>query len=235
MVYDSVIISLQGENGALPTKFVELKKRSDELILKFYQKEKSDGILFVYANKKFMLMRIATCLCEFRLENSFEDDFVFCYKTGSQTFSGMKGEVSGEKEIMQTFEEKYRKLQTENKDDDLNALTDNIMQTLFLRQENSFFEHTKKELFGLFSSCKRADELEKIIPFSRFVELQDDGAFAGIVYRNKVPFAIGVGFKDANSLVNHGLYQYFFSKNAGDNGYFLSFRRATDGDRVEIK
>ncbi len=225
--------------------FVSIKKRADKLLLEVIQKRFIKGTLFLYSKGKYIAFSVDKNKIEVYLSDDFKyyNDYFICFSGENVKYVGGRGDVGDVKLIMNNFE-KIGKTERKNNliegiNQDRNKVTDEIMHKMFGFLPVGFYELARKQLYDLFSSCKRAVELESLIPYSKFIEvgMAEDKTFVGVVYKNNLPFAIAIGFNaqiNKNNLIHENSYQYFYKNGRELKGYFLSFRRASDGDVVWI-
>ena len=246
MEYDKFLVSLyeSGGHNSLPSLFIEVFKQSDRCVLKLNLFKEKQGWLFVYLEKN--------CLCvdlkkarEFIFNADFfnQNEYLFVIRSLNKMYVGERGKVSAKEKKIEGINKKYNELLEKKKEQekvDKNQIVDDIVQKMFSDQSFMFFEQTKKQLNSLFSTSKRAKELEEKIAFSKFAKSYSGGEthYAGVVYKNNQVYAIGVGQKenlDDLKLVSGNSYQFFDSMSQGKNedyGVFMMFRRASDGDVV---
>lgn len=242
MEYDKFCISLY-DKSPLPKMYVSVEKRSDKLCVRLFQSSFLPGVLFVHSAGKNALMKICSSKDEFLLKSGFDfyQSFFVEFISGDKIFIGSKGEVENKPRLMATFMDKYKQVLDHDQKllcPDKNLATDEIMKKMFGNSSTFFFDQTKRQLNSLFMSRSRASHLESIIPSSRFCVAKSSGdeAYAGVVYKQGRAYAVGIGFLESSfdRLTSEASYQYFYDKNQKDKGYFLSFRRASDGDIVNI-
>lgn len=235
MVYDNAIISLYLKGCPLAKMYVLLDKRDTRVIVKLNQNKFSKGLLFLYSNETFYLMHINKPTDQFELgELNLYSDFVVAFYS-NDVFIGRKGKIKNENEILEKFNHKFESIkkeerENEKKKEDLNFITDQICVKLFSHLSLGFYNETKIEFEKLIRNKSRVLELEKVIPNSIFVRvIENENAVIGVVSKNNNPSLLAVGFKGGiEKLTSENQYQFISS---GKEGYFLSFRRTSDGDK----
>ena len=249
MVYDKFLISLYSISSPLPKAFVVIHKRAEELFACIEQSKFEGGLLYICSSKGVIGYEVKEKDKAFKLPSdfSFESSYYVKFITRNDSLTGKRGIGLDIKQIEERIDGCYKEMIRKQKQtlalcEDKNILVDQIVYKMFGSCSTAFFESTEKQLFTLFSNCKRASEIEKIIPCSKFVKsgTKGDEAYVGIVYKNNLPYAIGIGFamdSQALELVHENSYQLFYAKEKGlekNKTYFMSFRKASDGDLVWI-
>ncbi len=241
MEYDKFCVSLY-DSSPLPKMYVSIEKRADQLRVRLFQSQFTKGVLFIHSAGKNALIRITGPHDEFLLKSGFEFDKTYFvqFVSGEKSYVGSRGEVKDREKIVATFRAKYDEIRKRDKEllsPDKNLATDEIIVKMFGHQSTFFFDQTKRQLTSLFMSSKRAGVLENIIPYSKFcIASEAEQAYLGVVYQKGKAYAVGIGYCDRgmDKLKNQASYQYFYDKKGEGPGYFLTFRRASDGDVVEI-
>lgn len=249
MQYDKFLISLYQHGGFIPQLFVVFNKRAGDVVIKVEQGVFKKGWLYVFSDNKISSVEIVRMGQESVLhkEFKFESDYYLAYFTNDKFFVGCKGNIKNKEKVLIKFKEmQNEKIKAYKNTDvllDKNHIVDLLIKKMFGRVNICFFEQTKNQLFCIFKNSSRYEELEKIIPFSKFIKTGMDGdeSYIGIVYKNNIPYALGIGRKvdDEHYPIDGNEYQFFYNKadvGAGKvkNGYLLCFRRASDGDNIII-
>ena len=227
--------------------FICFQKRAKQLSLKLVSKSLKKGVLFLCANGKVMYKKITEKEDGFILNEAFifEENYIFCFINHRELFVGQKGEVKQKEKIIDYFKNQYEKICNEKKQPvenfDKNYVVDNIVCKLFSSYSLLFFEQTEKQLSSLFALCERAKVVESIIPNSKFIKCGEEGesSYVGVVYKNNIPYAIGIGFDyNVNQFIKEGSYQFVYDKKSNGEiekegkSFFFSFRRVSDADII---
>ena len=244
--YDKKILSLYTFKGNAPKAFVTITKRAEKIYILLSLKIVKTGVLFVFSSDKIFFVTNINVNQEVLLKDNFnfEDDyFIAFYGEEDKLFSKNLLDASY-CAIMEKFENLFneiclRRREEQAKQQDRNFIVDSITSKMFGFLPLGFYSLSKNQLYSLFSTQNRAENIEKIIPCSRFIKSGEgnDEIYAGVVYKNNVPYAVAIGFKSGSKInkpVHESSYQYFYQKENEKEGYFLSFRRASDGDIVWI-
>lgn len=241
MEYERKIVSLY-ENLAfsgLPVAFVEMKKEAEKVKLCVSLFKEKQGWLFVYLKVKCFCLDLSKKR-EFIFHDDFfnENEYFFVLKNNQKTLFGKIGTISNMQTKNEKIITKFQELSKQKKylsSFDKNLIVSSIVLKMFQKEENMFFDQTKRQVQTIFMMNKRYKPLENKIPSSKFVKIGegDDCGFAGIVYKNNIAFAITIGFKgeiENISLENESAFQFFACEKQPNCGIFLQLRRATDAD-----
>lgn len=175
---------------------------------------------------------------------NFYDDYLFYIVLKDKCLFGRKGKIVFNDKLLNELKEKSEKLKDQAKQklkvmQDKNFITDDIMSKVFGERSLLFFENCKQSLESLFSTNERNKELENIIPTSKFIRVVDDN-YAGIVYDSGLPKCLAMGYSSTqfDQSLDSCKFQCFYKNDENmENlleGYFLTFRRASDGEQVFI-
>ena len=248
MEYEHKLISLYGESP-LPKMFIELCKKSSGVTLCIKSTKEIFGQLFVWANKRVIKKEVqSNKLLILPSWVGFEDDFVFVFFTNKERLVGSSNSKKDYSVIINHISKLYQAQKEEQSQEifyDKEEVVSNIIKKVFGFRCLSFFEQTKNQLGNLFSCLDRAVSIEKIIPYSKFVYSGEEGdrSYIGIVYKNNLPFVIGVGFdmEESNHLVNDVSYQLFYNDKSqqllakNQQIVCFTFRSCFDGENIWLK
>lgn len=220
------------KGNVLPRMFVKLSQAGEKLQISLKQNSFTPGHLYAYSCGHFLLFKIAQNGLVFCLESGFEfgQPFLFCFMARGEMFVGAAGEIANIPEIIEKFRLKEQRLAQDAKaaaeEKDLDRLTDQICHKMFGFSSLAFFEQTRQQLNGIMQKGSRCEELEAAFAEAKFFSLAE-GLVVGVVYKAKRPEMIAVGSSVVDS-GKQGRYQYIRSRSGA--GYFMTFRRASDGD-----
>lgn len=240
MVYDKAHISLFASGDPLPKMLAWIEKRDKALRLVLSQQVGQRGTLFAFCGGKYLYASICARVSSIPLDGfEFGADYFLAFYPDDPSQSVLVGEKGRfpRAKLLEKFSLKLANLKSGAAEPELNLVVDNMMKKMFGFLPTAFFDQTKPQLVGLFSSARRAKELEDIFPSSKFIFAPSGGedAFVGIIYRDKVPYALGIGYRaDEHIPLHEGAFQFVFDKQDVKKGYFLLFKRVADGDNVII-
>lgn len=235
MEYEQRFISLFSPNEPLAKMLIVLKKQGGKLHL--IVRGCFHGLLFVF-NKTYIRIKVDGRDCDFLLGSNFnlDDSYLFNFMSQNEYYVGRQGEIENENLILEKFSQRYeaeqiKRLLIKQNDNNLNFITDNMVEKMFGQKNIDFFNQSQESLNFIFSNYKRASSLESIFPSSKFVEVDVDGekSFVGIIYKNRIPELIAIGFCSGRELFDER-FQVF--KVGEKENFYLVFRRAADGERV---
>lgn len=249
MQYDKFLISLCKIGEQKPSLFVGFNKRADKIYIKIEPDLKEEGYLFLYSQNIYSYFNFKKGELEFVLNDrfDFESSYFLLCEIKDNSYIGKRGSFENDFKIIQNFKKIKKQIETKNNINqelktDIHNTVDIMMNKMFGYTSLAYFECSMVYLTNLFNHYERETELEKIIPYSKFVRVGNKGDefYVGIVYKDNKPYAIGIGgigeMKD--DLTDICKCQYFYrndkveEKNAGF--YLLTFRKVSDGDIVWI-
>ncbi len=241
MEYEQFIVSLykEGELSCQSGMFICAQKRADKTIITLDNARKDAQYLFIHFKTKCILIKIDN-KSTFLLDHEFtkQESYLFCLYCEGEKFIGIYNNVGKLGKILKAIDQQYLKLKNErqfviNK----NKVTDDLVYKLFnVVRNDTFFDQIKDNLIHLFSVFSRNKDLENMFKCSKFIECKngDENSYLGIIYRDNKPFLLAVGCEKPEAIVpaDVGQYCYITSQTFqnGQQGVFLSFRRASDGE-----
>ncbi len=235
MEYEKKVYCLECENSD-EKKFIYLEKRADKLILSIKHCDFQSGELCVYSNGHYQFFDVNSqnAIYELNDEFSYFNDYFFvffCENIFSNELSWCLNENNIFNELSKHHTLKKNMLKINQIQND-NIVIDEIMLAMFEKNNVDFFDYNKSHFENLFLSFNRFYELEKIINNSKFVisSNKENNFVAGIIYRNNIPYAVGIGATCKNITLKNA--QKFELPN-GEN-IFLNFRKASDGFSIII-
>lgn len=246
MEYDKTIVTLF-DNKKFSGKgknYIQLVKTGRQVQI-LLSKSYKEAYLFVFNESECHYFCIEDKVCyNFNEQFNFYNDYLFCLNLNGIWLFGRKGKIELKEILFEQIVQKFVEVKNMNINKqrmiyDKNFAVDYIVEKMFGDKSYLFLEQTKSTLENLFLSNERENELEKIVPYSKFIKLVDD-SYAGIVYKKRLPDLIAMGFKDKNLdyELDSGKYQCIYKKSVFENeiinGYFLSFRRVGDAEQVFI-
>ena len=241
MEYERFIVSLykRDEKTVQSGVFLYVEKNGAVSRVTIKNCPSQSGVLFVYFNKKCIQVSFSgNFTFNFNEEFSQQNDYLFYLCYGENRCVGQVGNIGDKKKVLAAIERQYQKIRNVtqlNGEIDKNEIVDNIIYKVFSRTSDLYFQLSKNQLAQLFATFKRCDDLENMIKFSKFIQSSDDydKSYVGIVYKKNTPYAIAVGFCcDKFHFIADGRFKFLPFEDNQEEGIYLSFRRASDGDLI---
>lgn len=232
--------------------FVTLKKTPKGSIISLNTPKNFSGTMFLSFNNKVMKAEFPKSHNAWELPKEFVFDckiIIVCF-VKNEVFVGASENVSDCDYIVdkiQTIYNANNKLKIKSQENLYNKelVIENIIYKLFNQRSMPYFELVKDKLDNLFLYFERDKVVEKSIPFSKFVRIEDgeENYYVGIIYKNNLPFAIGIGVDNLTDkqMREEVCYQLFCnnekSQKEGNSQDFVcfTFRSCFDGENIWLK